>query len=117
MADDRALHHGIHIQVARDLVQRLRLALVSHHRGPRDHTQRADFAQIRDQRIGHAVGEILLLRIAGKVHQRKHSQGMNRLSSDAPVMHPPPAARQRQENGCCRAEREEQRLARAARGV
>jgi len=45
------------------------------HRGsPGDHAKRADLGQIGDKRLRHAVGEVVLLGVAGKIGQRQHGQ-------------------------------------------
>ena len=55
-----ALEHGVHVQFARDLRERLGRPLVLHRRGARDHPQRLDARQVGDDRLrpgGPAVGE------------------------------------------------------------
>ncbi len=47
-------------------------SLVVHHRSPRNHAQRTDLSQTRNQRLGHPIGEVLLLRIAGEIFQRQN---------------------------------------------
>ena len=37
-AQNRPFHQGVHVQLARDLRQRLARTFVRHHRGPRNHT-------------------------------------------------------------------------------
>ena len=48
--------------------------LEPHRRGQRDDPQRSDAGQVGDQRLGHAVGEELLLGIARGILQRQHRQ-------------------------------------------
>ena len=60
-------------ELARDL-RHERSALVAHHRRARDDLQRADRRQARDQLLGHAVGEVLLRRIARQVLEREHRE-------------------------------------------
>ncbi len=73
-AQRRALDHRVDRQLARDLGQRPAGSLEAHRRGARDHAQRADLGQACDQRVGHPVGEELLLGIAGAVRERQHHQ-------------------------------------------
>ncbi len=69
---NRALDDRIHVQLAGDVGQRLRMILVVHRRGTRDHPQRRDLRQILDQLVGESVGEIAAALIAGKIRERQH---------------------------------------------
>jgi len=64
-----AFDDGLYIEFAADLGQRFVQVFVSHHRGAGDDAQRADVGKLGDQLIGHAIREVILRRIAGKVFQ------------------------------------------------
>ncbi len=70
----RAFHDTFHAQLARDLGQRLGAALVAHHRLPRDHTQRRPGGEVGDERVRHAVAEVVLRGISGQVGQGEDRQ-------------------------------------------
>ena len=74
---DGAFHDGVHVQLTSDLRQRLPRVFVRHHRRARDHAQRADLAEVRNQLVGHPVGEVVLRRIAREALQWQDSQGPN----------------------------------------
>ena len=65
-------YQRIDAQFSRDLGQRLVGVLVAHGRSTRDDSQRADFRQLGNQRLGHPVDKILLLRIARDVRKGQH---------------------------------------------
>ncbi len=48
---------------------------LAEHRITRHHRQRRDFREIGDQIVGHAVGEIFLLLVAGNFGERQHGDG------------------------------------------
>ena len=73
----RALDDGIDVERLRDLGQRLSSALVAHHRGARDHAQRANLGEGRDERVGHAVREEFLVGPWGEVLEREHRERAN----------------------------------------
>src|SRR5438552_4206336 len=50
----------------------------------RDHLERRDLRKIGNQRVGHAVREVLLSWVAGKVCQRKNRQGLDSGDGSAP---------------------------------
>jgi hypothetical protein len=62
-----ALQHVAHAQVLGDLPHLHRLALVGEDRVAGDHEEARDLRQVRDQVLGHAVGEVLLVRVVGHV--------------------------------------------------
>ncbi len=86
----RTFHHRIHIQLSRNLRQRPLDILVLHDRCPRPDLQRPDLGQVGDQRLGHPVGEVLLLRVAGEVLQRQYCQRLD-MAGAAQQLLPPPA--------------------------
>src|SRR6516165_2662669 len=61
---DRAFQHIAHAKLAADTLHIDRLALVREARIASDYEQRGDAAQCGDYLLDHAVGEILLLRVA-----------------------------------------------------
>ena len=58
-----------------DLAQALRALLERHDRVARDHLERADLGEMRDDVLGDAVGEVLVLRIGAQVAEGKHGDG------------------------------------------
>ena len=56
-----------HVELSRDLGYRPIHILVSHRRGERDHTNAVLFGQTGNQRVGHAVAEIILIGFAREV--------------------------------------------------
>ena len=81
----RALEDRVDVQLARDLGERLRGPLVLHRRGARDHAQRLDAGEVGDDRLGHAVGEVLLRRVARDVAKREHGDGADRRRGPEPA--------------------------------
>src|SRR6516164_35555 len=69
---DRAFQHIAHAKLAADTLHIDRLALVREARIASDYEQRGDAAQCGDDLLDHAVGEILLLRIAADVLKRHY---------------------------------------------
>src|SRR5712692_8150846 len=67
-AKDRALQNRVDVERLGDLGRRAAvIALVLCHRATRDHSQRADLREVRDQLVGHAVSEIFLVWITRAV--------------------------------------------------
>jgi hypothetical protein len=66
-AEDRAFHHRLHVQLARDLAQGSARALEPHRRRARDHLEGRDLAEVRDEGFRHAVGEVLLLGLGREI--------------------------------------------------
>ena len=64
----------IAIELARDLRQRLALSLVVHRRRARRHAEAVHLCEVRDQRFGEAVGEIVMSRVGGEVLHRQNRQ-------------------------------------------
>ena len=60
--ENRAFHDPVDPQLPGDLGQGLGAVLVPDHGLPRDDAKRTDPRQLRDQRVGDAVGQVLLLR-------------------------------------------------------
>src|SRR5712691_8740160 len=80
-AKDRALQNRVDVERLGDLGRRTAVvALVLRHRATRDHSQRTDLREVRDQLVGHAVSEIFLVWIARVVIKRK-----NRDRADDPL--------------------------------
>ena len=78
--DDRSLDDGIYVQFASNFGQALLCAFsVRHDGGSCDYPQRADFSEVRDQLIRHAVREILLRWISRKILKRKNGNRPDRL--------------------------------------
>ena len=73
-AGDRPFDNQIGAELFGDLRDRLLLLPVLHHRRARDHAEALQLREIRDERLGHAVSEIVLLRLGGEVRQRQHRQ-------------------------------------------
>ncbi len=69
---DAALDDVSNAEFAGDTDHVHRRALVGERRIPRDHEQPMDLGKRGDDVLGNAVGEILLLRIAGHVLERQH---------------------------------------------
>ncbi len=63
-AQHSSLHHGVDSQLSRDFRQGAMHSFVMHRSGARNHAQRANFRQMRDQSFCESIGEIFLLRIA-----------------------------------------------------
>ena len=76
-AQDRPLDDRVHLEVFRDLRQRLPGILVAHDRRARDDAQRRDLGQPRDELVGHSVREILLRRVRREVFERQDSEGFH----------------------------------------
>ena len=73
-------HHGtldnrIDVEFGGNLGQAFLGVLELHHGRPRNNPQRVDLRQVRDQLVGHSVGEVFLIGIAGKVIEGKHGNG------------------------------------------
>src|SRR6516225_2436232 len=69
---DRAFQNVAHAQLATDLLYVDRLALVGEGAVASDHEKPSDAAECRNYLLDHAVGEILLLGVAGQVLERQH---------------------------------------------
>ncbi|TMQ70208.1 MAG: hypothetical protein E6K80_09225 [Candidatus Eisenbacteria bacterium] len=76
-AQHRAFDDRVDAQLARDVRQRAADALEAHGGGARDDAQRPDLGQVGDQRLGHAVGEVLLLGVAREVLEREHGDRLD----------------------------------------
>ena len=73
-----SLDHGVDIQLAGNLSQGFANTLIGHRGRTGDHAYCADLPEVRDQLVGHSVGEIILRSIIGKVFQWQHCQGADR---------------------------------------
>src|SRR5258708_39915839 len=69
---DASFQHIAHAEFASDLLDIDSLAFVGEARIAADYEQRLEVRQRRDDVLDHAVGEKLLLRIAGHVLERQH---------------------------------------------
>ncbi len=76
LADEErgAFDDGVHVQLASDLRKRLRGPFVLHRAGSGDDAQGLQARQIRDQRPGHPVGEVILGRVVGNVVERENGE-------------------------------------------
>ena len=103
IAAHASLEHIVDPQVPRDLADILGRALVSHRRGPRDHTEMGgiDGTEPGNELFGHSVGEVLLLSVAGEVHERQHHEHRGRRPRLAPFPEP---VREHQGHRYCTAE-------------
>ena len=79
----RPFQDGIDSKLRGDLRQRLWRPLVVCDRRARNDFERSKPRQARDDRLGHAVGEVLLFRIARQVHQRQDRQPSDGLQGRA----------------------------------
>lgn len=70
-----SLSAGHHIQVFGDLLHLYFPALVGEHRISCDYDQTRHLRQIGDQIVGHAIGEIFLLLVVGKVGEGEDGDG------------------------------------------
>ena len=70
----RAFEHVANTELAADLLQVDRLALIRKARIAGDHKEPANAAERGDDLLDHAVGEILLLGIAAQVLKRQYRQ-------------------------------------------
>ena len=74
---DGAVNDRVDAQLAADLRHRLVRIPVPHDRCARGHAQRVNLRQTRDQRLGRAVGQKLLVGIARQIPQREDRDGSN----------------------------------------
>ena len=83
---DSAFNDGIYLELSRNVRQPLRCAtFVSHHRGARDDVQCGDMCEFADEFVGHAIREKFLGRIARRIFERQHGDGLGlRGRLDAP---------------------------------
>jgi len=65
---------GVHFQLSRNLPQRLADSPIQHARSTGDDSQLTYLGQGGYERLRHSIGEILLLRVARQVLQRKNCQ-------------------------------------------
>src|SRR6185503_10130258 len=73
-----SLDHRVHAtEFARNFREREFRSFVSFNRCMRDYPQAAGLGQISDQLIGHAIAEILLVGIIGKVAEGEDGKGSN----------------------------------------
>ena len=76
-ANDGAFDERVDVQLLRDGRDRFAGALVVHHGRARGHAKPADGGEIGDQLFRHAIGEILLVWLAGQILERQHSDRSN----------------------------------------
>ena len=74
-AHHRSLDDRLHAQGARDLRYRLAGSAIADDRGAGDHPQAVQLRELRDQRLGYTIGEIVLLRISADIGKREHCDG------------------------------------------
>src|SRR5260370_23059899 len=70
-SENRTFDNGFHVEVSSNLPQGFVCVLVLHSRSPRNNTEGTNLRQVGDELVGHAVGEIFLVWIAGEIHQRQ----------------------------------------------
>ena len=70
-----AFQNRLHLQLLRNLTQWLRALPVADHGLIGEHLQGADLAQFGDQRLRHAIREVVLLGVAGEVLQWQYGDG------------------------------------------
>jgi hypothetical protein len=75
--EDRPLNHCVHAQLAADLGERRLRALVAQGGRPRDDAQCGDPRQVTDERVHHAVGEVLLLGVPREVLEGQDGDRVN----------------------------------------
>jgi hypothetical protein len=73
-------HHGtldnrIDVEGSGNFGQAFFRVLELHYGRPGNNPQRVDLGQVRDQLVGHSVGEVFLAGIAREVIERKHGNG------------------------------------------
>jgi len=76
-APDGAFEDAVDAELAGDVAHRTIDTFVLHGRGAGDDAEGAILGERGDEFVGHAVGEIVLRRVAGKITQRDHGEGMN----------------------------------------
>src|SRR5262249_24292610 len=74
---NRPLDYGVDLKLPRDVRDRFACVAVLHRGGARDHVQAADAGQLVDERLGHVVRQIRVLRAAVQVVQRKDDDRSN----------------------------------------
>ena len=76
-ANDGAFDERVDVQLLRDGRYWFADALVVHHGRARGHAKPADGGEIGDQLFRHAIGEVLLVRLAGQILERQHRDRSN----------------------------------------
>src|ERR1700733_9376232 len=71
----RTFEHIADVQLTPDLLHVDSFALEGERRVARDHERASDARQVRGEALGHAISEIVLLRIATDVREREHYNG------------------------------------------
>ena len=74
----RSFNDGVDVQFACNFRQALLCPFVLHDGSSRDDAQRADFSQVRNQLVRHAIYEEFLGRIAGQIFEGQDSNGTYR---------------------------------------
>src|SRR5215210_4236367 len=72
---DASLEHVRDTELTGDLPQRLRALLVVHRGGTRDHLQCWDRRELRDDLLGDAVAEVLVVATRAQVEEGQHGDG------------------------------------------
>jgi hypothetical protein len=75
-AADAALEHGADLEPLADRPDVFELALERKDRCSRYHVQPADLRQRVDQLVGHAIGEVLVVRVGAQVGKGEHRNGL-----------------------------------------
>ncbi len=70
-----ALQHIPHAEILTHLLHLHGLPLIGKHRRTRNHEHAGNLGEGRDEILGHAIAEILLLRVVTQVRQREHGDG------------------------------------------
>ncbi len=70
-----AFQHRAHTQFTRDLRDVLVRVLVAHHRGAADHAQSANLTELRDDILGDALRDVVVLRVRRHVGEGQHGHG------------------------------------------
>ena len=74
---DRPFNHGIDTEFLHDIRYQLVCVFVMHGRSAGDDPEGFDFAEFGAQRVRHAVHEVFLLRVAGKILEWQHHNRRN----------------------------------------
>ena len=65
------------MELLRDLVEPLLRGLIAHRGGPGNHSQCLELAEVRNQGLRHAIGEVLLIGVARKILKWQNGQRSN----------------------------------------
>jgi hypothetical protein len=79
--DHRTFNDGGDVQFACNFGQALSRAFVPHNGSSRDDAQRADFGEVSNQLVGHAICKEFLGRVAGQILEGQNGNGIQARSS------------------------------------